>query len=318
MFDALRDLRARIDVNNLRVNRPKHTVFLCGGLISKAPGDKAILSVRDFLFRTRQIEKRLGATVVLAESAQQIYRDTNYNDLISFEEDIARIASIVLVISESPGSLAELGAFASEPVIRDALRIIISEEHSLAESFVRYGPIKRIENIDREHIGIFPWRIHKSNGQIVKGSLSPHSKEIMNFIQNKILATPMSLSYAGMSVEKAIFYDILWIISVLDVCPPDPLYEAVRILHPALLDAQIRNCLYALRACRWIDTFSYSGRDYFYLPDNRDPYEYAFIAGRRVRDVPAKKLEVVTEFRKAANITKAVQRRLQEKRRGVT
>jgi hypothetical protein len=68
-------------------------------------------SLRDCLWRVCLLSRRLKGEVVLAEKANQLYRETKYTDLISFEEDIARIASLVLVIAESPGSLAELGAF---------------------------------------------------------------------------------------------------------------------------------------------------------------------------------------------------------------
>lgn len=316
MFEALKDLNARIDRPNVRVRRPKQSIFLCGGLISKQVNDKSVLSLRDYLYRVRQAEKRIGATIILAETAQQLYRDTSYHDLISFEEDIARIASIVLVISESPGSLAELGAFASEPIIRDALRIIISEEHNLAESFVRYGPIKRIENIDRGNIGIFPWRCHKYSGQVIKNSVKPHFNEIIKFVKEKISGVHMSMLHGGLPRETAIFFDILWLVSLLEAPPPEPLYEAVRLIHPDASDAYIRNCLYTLRVCKWIDTFSYSNRDYFYLPVNHDPYEYAFKPGSRVRDVSARKLQIATEFRTAVAIGKPVLKRLQEKRRG--
>ena len=317
MFDALRDLNMRIDRASLRVRRPSHSVFLCGGLISKQPDNKAVLSIRDYLYRIRQAEKRLGATIVLAETAQQLYRDTSYSDLISFEEDIARIASIVLVISESPGSLAELGAFASEPVIRDTLRIIISEDHSKAESFVRFGPIRRIENINRSHIGIFPWKTHKSNGLVVKASVTPHFKEIVSFIKDRIEEIPSSLSYCTLPVEKARFFDILWLIGLLEPAPPERLYDAVRLVHPDMTDPYIRNCLYTLRACHWIDTFSYSGRDYFFLPENRDAFDYAFLPGRRPRDVAVHKLSIVTEFHQTVSISKAVLKRLQDKRKGL-
>ena len=234
--------------------------------------------------------------------------------MISFEEDIAKVASIVLVISESPGSLAELGAFSSEPAIRDTLRIIVSEEHSVAESFVRYGPIKRVENLDRANLGIFPWKTHKSSGHLVKASINPHFREIATFIQEKVDAIPNSFSY-NLVPQKAIFFDLVWILSLLEAVPPEPLYEAVRLIHPGMTDNEIRNCLYTLRVCKWVSVFSYSGRDYYFLPENHDPYEYAFLVGRRVRDVAAKRLEIVTEFRREAHIGKAVIKRLIEKRR---
>ncbi|WP_204275442.1 retron St85 family effector protein, partial [Enterobacter hormaechei] len=84
-------------------------------------------------------------SIVLAEEANQIYRDTEYSDLITFEEDIARIAAVVLVIAESAGSLAELGAFTANDTIRQALRVVIPDHHETAESFVRYGPIERLK-----------------------------------------------------------------------------------------------------------------------------------------------------------------------------
>lgn len=121
MFHNLSDLTHRIDRDALRVRRPHHTVFLCGGVISTEASDRRVISVRDYLYRICPIQQKIDAKVVLAEEAQQLFRDTTYNDLISFEEDIARLSSIVLIISESPGSLAELGSFSSEVAIRDTV-----------------------------------------------------------------------------------------------------------------------------------------------------------------------------------------------------
>jgi hypothetical protein len=104
----LRVLYDDLNLDGVRVFRPSKFMFLCGGYISKDEDAKPI-NLRDYLFRVRQISNRYN--VVLAEKATQLFRDSEYDDLISFEEDIARIASVVLVIAESPGSLAELGAF---------------------------------------------------------------------------------------------------------------------------------------------------------------------------------------------------------------
>jgi hypothetical protein len=313
LFERLRDFNDRIDRENLRVRRPHHVIFLCGGLTPKGSADSSVISVRDYLYRIRPIKNRVTASIVLAETAQQIYRDTTYNDLISFEEDIARIASIVLLISESPGSLAELGSFSSEPVIREALRIIVSEEYSSAESFVRYGPIKRIETLNRSNIGIFPWKTNKANGHVVKSSIQPHYKEIVTFIKNHLSIIPDSFGYEHLA-ERAIFFDILWILSLLEAIPPDPLYSAVRLIHPDMTDGKIKNILYTMQVCNWIDVFSYSGRDYYFLPLNQDPFVYAFKSGMRVRDVAATKVDIVTSFQQAASISKAVLKRLLEKR----
>jgi len=108
-------------------------MFLCGGYIANDENAKA-KNLRDYLFRVRQIANRYN--IVLAEKATQLFRDSEYDDLISFEEDVARIAAVVLVIAESPGSLAELGAFTANDTIRNALRVVIQQQHEIAESFV--------------------------------------------------------------------------------------------------------------------------------------------------------------------------------------
>lgn len=317
MFGRLSDLLCRINREALRVERPNHVIFLCGGVAAEDEDANVCPSLRDYLFRARRIQRLLNGEIVLAEAAQQLYRDTNYADLITFEEDIARVASIVLVITESAGSLAELGAFASEPIIRDALRIIISEEHFAENSFVRYGPVKRIEDIERSRIGTFPWRRHANSGNIVKSSVAGHFSEIADFINEKTGEIDNSHTYR-LIPDKQIFYDILWLLHVLEAVPPGPLYDAVRLIHPNLTDEFIKNKIYCLQICRWVESFSYSGRDYYFLPRTKDPYHYSYVEGKRVRDMDATKVEISLEFREASKLNRNILQRLREKREAFT
>jgi hypothetical protein len=159
-----------LDHSKLRFKYPSRFIFLCGGIISN---DGRAVSLRDYLYRVRNIKSRLAGGIILAEEATQLYRDSHYRDLISFEEDVARIAAIVLVIPESPGSLAELGSFSTNDTIRQALRVIIQEQHERADSFIRFGPIQRLYTLHgRDFVGVYPWRINNSN-QAVHDSEAP-------------------------------------------------------------------------------------------------------------------------------------------------
>jgi hypothetical protein len=108
-------------LEKLRIIRPSKFVFMCGGAIVKTPPNARPENLRDYLWRVRPL--RLAHPTVLAEDAFQLFRDSDYDDLISFEEDVARIAAVVLVIAESAGSVGELGAFASNNTIRQVLRV---------------------------------------------------------------------------------------------------------------------------------------------------------------------------------------------------
>lgn len=313
MFGRLADLIAKLDRDNLRVERPDHPIFLCGGVMNTDAKSTSAWSIRDYLVRLRKIQNKLTGEVILAEAAQQIYRETKYPDLITFEEDIARIASLVLVITESAGSLAELGAFASEPVIRDSLRIMISEDHFGQESFVRYGPVKRVEEIDRERIATFPWRNHKKTGNVVKASIASHYNEICDFVNLHTDDVDNSHLYRTIP-DKQIFYDILWILNILGAVPPGPLYDAVRLIHDNMSDDDIKNKLFSMRICRWVDLFSYSSKDFYYLPKPQDPYDYRYLPGQRVHNLEGEKMAILQEFKDGAKITPNILKRLQEKR----
>jgi hypothetical protein len=271
LADALDSFLAEINRDKLRVKRPTKFVFLCGGFIDKGSLGPAIC-LRDYLWRTKSIEQGPEA-YVLAEDAQDLYRDSGYSDLITFEEDIARIAAVVLVISESPGSLAELGAFCSNPVISPVLRVLISEEKFGKESFIRWGPVQRVLDQNRERVGVFPW-VSNNVGNELEESAEPHFTEIEAFIRRQVDQAPSTMAYPS-DKDVSIFYDILWALYIADAIPPGKLLEFINRIHPALQPAEFRRKLYTLRVAGWIRMISYSSQDYYYLPNQQDPFTSA-------------------------------------------
>ena len=275
-----------LNLESLRVARPSKFMFLCGGAI-KAAGPGKPSNLRDYLCRVRPL--RLKHPVVLAEEAVQLYRDTEYHDLISFEEDIARIAAVVLVIAESAGSLAELGAFSSNATISKALRVVIQEEHERAESFVRFGPVERVKRAKRENLGVYPWRTR--GGDLVIGSTKPHYTEIKNFIAGHIEATALTTSY-GQLGESRLFYVIYWVLFVCLAISFTALMRYVNLIDPAATQADIRNKLFCMRLAKWVGKESYSSQDYYYSALDVDPFEYSFKPGVADKDRTRRKLEV--------------------------
>jgi hypothetical protein len=153
--DTLDKFLGEIDRDKLRVRRPTKFVFLCGGVILPV-ADAPYCNLRDYLWRKAKISEG-EISYILAESAQQLYRDSGYKDLVTFEEDVARLCAILLIITESAGSLAELGAFSSNPIISPVLRILVSEHNFNQESFIRWGPIERLMHPIRDRVGVFNW-----------------------------------------------------------------------------------------------------------------------------------------------------------------
>jgi hypothetical protein len=275
LSDALDKFLGEIDRNKLRVKRPTKFVFLCGGVILPDNGSHAA-NLRDYLWRV----KGLGAgptAYILAESAQQLYRDSGYSDLISFEEDIARIAAVVLVISESAGSLAELGAFCSNAIISPVLRVIISEQNYGQESFIRWGPVERVNIAGRDRVGVFHWT-SDPNPDSLQVSADPLYNDIQNFIDGHVNSAASTMSYPA-DREVAVFYDIMWCTYLADAITPAKLFEAVKRVHSDVSQADFRRKLYTLRVAGWIKMVPFGGQDYYFLPDQHDPFQYGFKTG---------------------------------------
>jgi hypothetical protein len=222
LIPALSALYEDQNLDRLRFTYPRKFLFLCGGATPRNPADKKAINLRDYLYRIKKLQRRLNADVVLAETATTLYRDSKYNDLISFEEDIARIASIVLVIPESAGSLAELGAFATNDTIRHALRVVVQDKYANDESFIRFGPITRIMNYRRDFVGFYTWTLNNSQNVVIS---SPNYKEVFKFINNHIDKIPGSITFPK-TPDTKLFCIIYWIIYILNVVP-EPLLRLI-------------------------------------------------------------------------------------------
>ncbi|MEQ1771710.1 MAG: retron St85 family effector protein [Devosia sp.] len=279
-----------LDKNQLRVTHPFPLIFLCGGKVGLTG---AAQSLRDYIYRTN----RPGSSnfrFVLAEQANALYRDTRYHDLISFEEDIARIASLVVVIAESPGSLAELGAFASSPPIRPSLRILIQELYASDESFIRFGPVERIRRDGDENVGVFPWTT-KDNGFLDAESVAPHAEEIEKFLGDHMKRVPASTLYVNLP-EAQVFFLIYWIIYLGLALSHSAIASCLLTIMPTFPVHELSNKIYCMEIAGWVKRLKYSGKEYLYACDG-DPFAYSFKAGVTKRDSLRRKTEAVRSIK---------------------
>lgn len=120
-------------------------LFLCGG--NQSPRRELIAEY----LRKHHPNKLL----FYAEDVwNQIASGTALNALES-ERQLAQLADVVLVVVESPGTYAELGAFSLQDDLRKKLLPICDEEHRHAVSFLNAGPIRWVDAESRYGPSIF-------------------------------------------------------------------------------------------------------------------------------------------------------------------
>ena len=147
-----------LNVDACRVQNTPNLIFLCGGKI--APRTRPCLSARDYFWRhLREKEPALARRVQLAEKVNAWFRKKNerYSDLLELEEDLAHLADIIILFVESPGSIAELGAFAASGALKHKTLAVINDSLASPNSFIADGPVRRLRTHNEKHVHYFKW-----------------------------------------------------------------------------------------------------------------------------------------------------------------
>jgi hypothetical protein len=127
-------------INHLRRSRYRFrkldpVIFLCGGA-----GSKSRDAVRGYLAKHTP-----GLDIFYAEKVWHEIVSLGERDALQMEEDLAKLADMIIVIVESGGTLTELGAFSLSPSLRQKLLPIIDEKHQHDSSFITNGPLHWID-----------------------------------------------------------------------------------------------------------------------------------------------------------------------------
>jgi len=142
--ERIPDLVTCVEPSTIRVHAPNPVIFLCGGpwdLTSVLPK-----SLRDAFLRIADKRPFNRHTTLIAEDLNAFFPRGKYTDILTFEADIAQLSDLVLLFSESFGSAAELGAFSMVEEIASRLLVVIDDNNYNKDSFIKYGPIRALEN----------------------------------------------------------------------------------------------------------------------------------------------------------------------------
>jgi hypothetical protein len=73
------------------------------------------------------------------EMEWSFHKGGEYAELVEFESDIAQISDLIVLFSESAGSLAELGAFTKDDEISSRMLVFVDNEKYADPSFIKLG-----------------------------------------------------------------------------------------------------------------------------------------------------------------------------------
>ncbi|XUY30241.1 retron St85 family effector protein (plasmid) [Agrobacterium sp. rho-8.1] len=133
----------RFEAKSLHVRAPSPIILLCGGPIDvKTPKPVSLREAYTLVYGRTTLRDYANVT---PEEFKIFAPDGNYQDWLSFESEFAQIVDLIILFSESYGSVAELGAFAMVEEIALRLLVVMDDKNYADPSFVKLGPVRRLE-----------------------------------------------------------------------------------------------------------------------------------------------------------------------------
>lgn len=130
-----------VDRGAIFVEPPTELIFLCGGKTKQSQA--RILSIRDAFLKAPNNLSLVGREILLAEKVNTFHLSRPaYPDLLSFEIDFAQVCELILLFSESQGSIAELGAFSMMKELSSKMLVVVRDYHLREDSFIKLGPLQ--------------------------------------------------------------------------------------------------------------------------------------------------------------------------------
>jgi len=129
-------------------NSAKTTVFLCGGDLNKKNTLRAEVAIGfgDWL------GKYYYDIIYPEDIFEELLFSSKSTDLLSLENMLADSVDVILIIPESPGSFAELGAFANNEKLRKKIVCLIDPKFKKHKSFINQGPVKLIKESNKTSV----------------------------------------------------------------------------------------------------------------------------------------------------------------------
>ena len=216
MTDIQKDFAKHLDIGAVRVKNVPNFVFLCGGPVHH---DKnGYRSVRHYVYdQIASKRSDIFERIVLAERVIQWYHSGLYQDLLTLETDLAGLSAAIVLIVESPGSIAELGSFVLSPEISERLVVFLNSDHSQSQSFISEGPIGYFESRHPEYIFRYPWGWDAGSGCVDEGSIEPYVEEILESINLRMNEQPKEKKFdAGKSAHRILLLaDLIYMYEIV-------------------------------------------------------------------------------------------------------
>jgi predicted transcriptional regulator len=299
------ELLSKIYPYEARVKHHPGFILLCGGKYDA--GNTNSLSARDQLLKYLPIQNsRLCNNIELAEDINDWWRDGTYSDLITFEQDIAELAGLIVIFLESAGAIAELGAFSQVKSIQQKLLVFVDTEHKNQESFISLGPIAFLKHFFPDSVRAYKWIDHNSDKANALDTLL--MEDCIDEIAEDIHTSYADKDHEAVFVPTNVRHQMLLVCDVLDLMlalTPSEIVDILSYFKANVSKDRVEQYLFILTKFGFIELVE-RGRRYYISKSGKDFMRYK----SRNPGVPIDRLRIKNDMRDLYSSSPSEEKRL--------
>lgn len=144
-----------LDLDSSRIQF-QPTVFLCGG-DTNIQDHKVITLRKSILENAHKLTEEIQDGILIAEEYKDYNADGLFPDLMTFESHLAGIAHSIVIILESAGSIAELGAFSQNPSLHNKIFAFVQDRHFDNASFIQIAILNFLSDRNEDSVMVYAW-----------------------------------------------------------------------------------------------------------------------------------------------------------------
>jgi len=118
-------------------NDSRKIIFLCGK--DKSAKDSIRLKISELLLTDKNLQLAYPEDLF-----EDVLEGQAKNSLLDLEAHLADAVDLIVLIPESPGSFAELGAFAMKKELAAKMLVLRQSKYKSDKSFINHGPIRLV------------------------------------------------------------------------------------------------------------------------------------------------------------------------------
>jgi hypothetical protein len=273
-------------------NAPDY-IFLCGGRL-----DDLSRSLRAQFYELKvKSNSPLHDRVLLAESANNWYRSqVEFQDLLELEEHIAGLSGCVLLFVESPGAIAEFGAFSQMKLIQEKLIVVVEDSYYSQQSFIRNGLIERTMRDRPDTLLTYSW-LSASNTDGVRTIDTAYVADTLNEVEQSVRLfleqRPKTVRFSRDDLGHRLLL-IADLIKLSVILIQTEIHELMDRLGVTTRPTDLKRYLYLLERLDLVCKKRYGHTDYFVAGSHSN--DYIYYAPRTSTDRPRLRLRLREEF----------------------